>query len=100
MTWLFWNIRGVNKGYKQKELKQYLKENHIKLTAFLETRVKENNAQCIASKVVPKWQIHSNYRDAKKAEYGWFEIKRCIRFRCLKRQLNYFTAKSLASRME
>ncbi|XP_019244422.1 PREDICTED: uncharacterized protein LOC109224288 [Nicotiana attenuata] len=65
MTWIIWNIKGINKRYKQKELKQYLKENHIKIAGLLETRVKENKAPQNANKIVPGWERISNYRDAR-----------------------------------
>ncbi|XP_070009747.1 uncharacterized protein [Nicotiana sylvestris] len=44
MTWLIWNIRGLNKRYKQKEINQYIKDKHIKLAGLVETKVKEGNA--------------------------------------------------------
>lgn len=65
MAWLFWNVRRINKRYKQKELKQYLKDNHIKLVALLETRVKQNKALHIAGRVTPSWERLSNYKDAR-----------------------------------
>lgn len=61
MTWLFWNVRGINKRYKQKELKLYLRDNQIRLASLVETRVKENKAQSIARKVDPKWDRLTNY---------------------------------------
>ncbi|XP_075088499.1 uncharacterized protein LOC142170480 [Nicotiana tabacum] len=64
MTWLFWNVRGINKRYKQKELKQYLIDNQIRLVGLVETRVKENKAQSIATKVAPKWDRLTNYTEA------------------------------------
>lgn len=64
MTWLFWNVRGINKRYKQKELKQYLRDKQIRLAGLVETRVKENKAQSIASKVTPKWDRLTNYTEA------------------------------------
>lgn len=44
MTWLIWNMRGINKRYKQKELRKYLQDNHIKIAGLVETKVKENKA--------------------------------------------------------
>lgn len=34
MTWLAWNIWGINKRYKQKELSAYIRENHIKVVVW------------------------------------------------------------------
>ena len=43
MKWTFWNVRGMNKRYKQKEIKQFLLNNKVSLAGLIETRVKENN---------------------------------------------------------
>lgn len=34
-----WNVRGMNKVYKQKELKVFIQENKVGLMAITETRV-------------------------------------------------------------
>ena len=41
MKWLFWNMRGINKRYKQKEIKMLIK-NKVCLAGLVETRVKNN----------------------------------------------------------
>ncbi|KAG5587148.1 hypothetical protein H5410_047582 [Solanum commersonii] len=41
MTWLVWNIKWINKQYKQKELTYYIHKNHAKLVGLLDTRVKK-----------------------------------------------------------
>lgn len=61
--------------YKQKELKQYLKENHIKVAALLEIRVKENKAQRIASKVAHNQENFLTTKKQKREKYGWSGIK-------------------------
>jgi len=53
MIWLVWNMRGINKRYKQKELAKYLKKNKIKVEELVETRMKEHRAQAIYNKIVP-----------------------------------------------
>ncbi|XP_070017064.1 uncharacterized protein LOC142172435 [Nicotiana tabacum] len=63
MTRLFWNVRGINKRYKQKEIKQYLIENHIKIAGLVEAKVKENNAQHVAGKIACTWSLLNNYGD-------------------------------------
>ncbi|XP_075074296.1 uncharacterized protein LOC142161947 [Nicotiana tabacum] len=65
MKWLFWNIRGVNKRYKQKEVREYIRSNKIKLVGLVETKVKEENAQKISKYITSGWDILTNYREAK-----------------------------------
>lgn len=50
MEWLRWNMRGINKRYKQKKLTQYLKEQRIKLAGLVETRVKHHKVEKIIKK--------------------------------------------------
>lgn len=38
-----WNVRGLNKVYKHKELMVFLEENKVRVIAITESRVKENN---------------------------------------------------------
>lgn len=51
MSWLVWNVKGINKKYKQKVLNNYIKENHIKLVGLVETRVKENKVDVISQRI-------------------------------------------------
>lgn len=64
MIWLFWNIRGVNKRYKQKELRNYIKAKKIKLAGIIETRVKEHKFQAISRNIIPRWEALNNYQYA------------------------------------
>ncbi|XP_070002551.1 uncharacterized protein [Nicotiana sylvestris] len=64
MTWVIWNVRGINKRYKQKELKIYVQNKQIKLAVFLETRVKKNRANRVFKNILPGWAIQNNYRNA------------------------------------
>lgn len=64
MKWLFWNIKGVNKRYKQKKLKKYISSKKIKFAAIVETRVKEHNASKVMLKVIPGWNYFTNYQHA------------------------------------
>lgn len=52
MKWLFWNIRGVNKRYKQKKVIKYIRSNKIKLIGLVKTKVKEENAQKISKYIM------------------------------------------------
>lgn len=61
MSWLIWNVRGFNKRYKKKELRHYLRANHIKLASLLETRVKEGKVKGILTNVFSGWMSINNY---------------------------------------
>lgn len=64
MTWLFWNVRGMNKRYNQKGIRQYLQIKHIKLAGLIETRVKENNVKRVLNNIHPGWGIITNHQHA------------------------------------
>ncbi|XP_075091856.1 uncharacterized protein LOC142172006 [Nicotiana tabacum] len=64
MSWLAWNVRGLNKRYKQKEIATYHKENKVKLVGLVETRVKDHNACKISRKIAPGWEFETNYASA------------------------------------
>ncbi|XP_060190886.1 uncharacterized protein LOC132620215 [Lycium barbarum] len=80
MTWLFWNVRGINKRYKQKELKQYLLNKRIKLAGIVETRVKEQNMANRLNKIAPRWSSYANYQEAVNGRIwflwdpNWYEV--------------------------
>ncbi|XP_019248742.1 PREDICTED: uncharacterized protein LOC109228008 [Nicotiana attenuata] len=56
-----WNIRGLNKPYKQKELRNFLQKNKVDILGCLETRVKEKKAKNILQKVAKDWRYCCNY---------------------------------------
>ncbi|XP_070002748.1 uncharacterized protein [Nicotiana sylvestris] len=64
MNWLIWNVRGINKRYKQKELRNYLKTKKNKLAGLVETRTNEHNSKKISNKIVTKWEMYDNYQTA------------------------------------
>ena len=41
MKWSVWDVRGMNKRYKQKEIKVLLQKNKVTLAGLIETRVKK-----------------------------------------------------------
>lgn len=55
-----WNIRGLNQASKQKEVKDFIKEEEIELFVALETHVRKKKVDIIAGKVFPNWEWHSN----------------------------------------
>ncbi|XP_019251069.1 PREDICTED: uncharacterized protein LOC109229979 [Nicotiana attenuata] len=64
MKWIIWNVRGINKLYKKKELKNYLKTKNIKLVGIIEARVKENKARENSQHIAPGWEMINNYNAA------------------------------------
>lgn len=55
-----WNVRGLNKTYKQNELKEFIKENKLGLIAILEHRMYDQKAEKIITKIIPGWSWVSN----------------------------------------
>nr|XP_016495957.1 PREDICTED: uncharacterized protein LOC107814971 [Nicotiana tabacum] len=56
-----WNIRGLNKPYKQKEFKSFLLTNKVALLGCLETKVKTRRAGKIQRKLGAEWQVYCDY---------------------------------------
>ena len=63
MKWSFWNVRGMNKRYKQKEIKLLLQQNKASLAGLIETRVKEVNIKATFKAIAPGWRIIHNYKE-------------------------------------
>lgn len=61
MRLLFWNARGCNKLFKQKEIRQLLLSNKVDIAILLETRVKQEKAQKIIEKISKGWDSITNY---------------------------------------
>ncbi|XP_019238406.1 PREDICTED: uncharacterized protein LOC109218498 [Nicotiana attenuata] len=59
-----WNIRELNKSFKQQELKKFLLSNKVDLIAVLETRVKKHRVQKIRMKIGIDWHFKDNYENA------------------------------------
>ncbi|GKE05500.1 RNA-directed DNA polymerase, eukaryota, reverse transcriptase zinc-binding domain protein [Tanacetum coccineum] len=55
-----WNIRVMNQGPKQKEVRQVIFENNLCLCAILESHVVKSNLQDLCSKVFKNWNWTSN----------------------------------------
>ncbi|XP_019254007.1 PREDICTED: uncharacterized protein LOC109232716 [Nicotiana attenuata] len=56
-----WNVRGLNKVYKQAELEKFMKNNKVGLIAILEHRVQGKYAEQIIKKIALEWIWCSNY---------------------------------------
>lgn len=46
--------------YKERELNQYSKDNHLNLVGLVETKIKENKAG-VVNVVIPSWCFIDNY---------------------------------------
>ena len=81
MKWLFWNVRGMNKRYKQKEIKLLLLQNKVTMAGLIETRVKEKNMKTVRKRIVPGWKMLNNYTDSPNGRIwlvwvdNWYKIK-------------------------
>lgn len=56
-----WNIRGLNKPFKQKELKAFLLKNKVSVIGCLETKVKDKKVTKVRRKFEGEWTIYKNY---------------------------------------
>ncbi|XP_019236831.1 PREDICTED: uncharacterized protein LOC109217052 [Nicotiana attenuata] len=61
MIFCSWNIRGLNKPFKQKELKTFLLTNKVVLIGVLEAKVKVNKAEKVKKKMGNDWEIAADY---------------------------------------
>ncbi|XP_070008101.1 uncharacterized protein [Nicotiana sylvestris] len=55
-----WNIRGLNKPFKQKELKAFLFEHKIVLLGCLETKIKPRSVIKVKEKFNREWKVYSD----------------------------------------
>ncbi|XP_070038219.1 uncharacterized protein [Nicotiana tomentosiformis] len=60
MKVITWNVRGMYKLYKQKELREFIKENKASVIAIIEHRVKEYKKGQVVHKIAPTWEWFSN----------------------------------------
>lgn len=61
-----WNIRGLNKLFKQKELNAFLLKNKVSIMGCLETKVKDKKVAKVKRKFEGEWTIYDNYTVAPK----------------------------------
>lgn len=55
-----YNIRGLNKPFKQKELKAFLLKNNVTPLGYLETKIKPKSVIKVREKIYKDWKIYSN----------------------------------------
>ena len=56
-----WNVRGINKVARNKEVSSYLHSFNVPIVALLETRVKMHNAKKVRNKIGGSWNYMDNY---------------------------------------
>lgn len=59
-----WNVRGLNKPLRQREVVRFLRSNNVALVGLLGTRVKQNKAGNARKLFGPTWQFADNYSSA------------------------------------
>ncbi|XP_058776279.1 uncharacterized protein LOC131650591 [Vicia villosa] len=56
-----WNVRGINKESRHREVSSYIHTLQVPIIALLETRIKETNADRIRRTFINKWAYIDNY---------------------------------------
>ena len=51
-----WNIRGLNQPPKQKEITNFVRNNHIDVLGIIESKVRKENQQKIQTSMLPGWE--------------------------------------------
>ena len=59
-----WNIRGLNNSDRHRTVTSWIFSNQPVVGVFLETHVREENANSIVQSVIPGWRFENNYQDA------------------------------------
>ncbi|XP_075092574.1 uncharacterized protein LOC142172785 [Nicotiana tabacum] len=66
MKLITWNIRGLNKAARQKEVKWFLTSNKVYIIAILEHKIKKLNADQVTRRIAPGWKYMDNYEQSSK----------------------------------
>lgn len=61
MRWAFWNLRGLNKAFKQRELGFLLRTNKINFAGLIEPRIKKEKATGSLKQFAKGWEMAHNY---------------------------------------
>jgi len=61
MKLVTWKIRGMNKVYKQKEVRKLLSTNNISILALVEHKIKEQYVKKLVRNIAPRWIWLVNY---------------------------------------
>lgn len=65
-----WNIRGLNKSFKQRKFQRFLNKNKIDLVGCFETKVKKLKAPSIQKNLGVEWKFIDNYNSAPNGRIG------------------------------
>lgn len=100
MMLVTWNVRGLNKAYKQKKMQKFIRENRISIIAIVEYRVQEKYSSKIINKIAPKWKWCTNYESGGKGRIWivWDPNEIAYTIISYKPQYIYWDAILLASR--
>ncbi|XP_019257656.1 PREDICTED: uncharacterized protein LOC109235863 [Nicotiana attenuata] len=67
MSVITWNVRGMNKAYKQNEIKEFIKENKKAVIALIEHRIKDQKIGEIMGRIAPGWNWVSHFSSNNKS---------------------------------
>lgn len=56
MKVITWNVRGMNKVYKQKETREFIKENKVNIIAIVEHKIQEYKEGQVINKIAHAWE--------------------------------------------
>lgn len=59
-----WNVRSINKPFKQKEIKNFLHKNKFEICVMFETRFKDEKFKKVSSLMFRDWSVINNNDDA------------------------------------
>lgn len=66
MTILFWNVRGMNKKSRRKDIKNHIRSIQPTVMGLIETKVKSHKASRITNCIPPNWSYYNNYANSAK----------------------------------
>ena len=65
-----WNIRGLNRTNKQREVVQLIQNHSIDVMGITETKIKVGKQDTIQFKMLPNWDFYTNIGSDLLIEYG------------------------------
>ena len=72
MSMLFWNVRGMNKKGRRKDIKNHINKYHLSVIGLLETKVKSSKAERITGCIPSTWSYCANYEFSNKGRIWVF----------------------------
>ncbi|KAK4707488.1 hypothetical protein R3W88_032980 [Solanum pinnatisectum] len=83
MKLVTWNTKGINNLHKQKEIKLFLTENKVEITALLEHKIKEHKAGKVIQKIAQCWKWEANYEHTDKGRMWLLKSNQYIQSRVI-----------------